>query len=128
VEPDRLNVLSYRIIEAGIEIHRALGPGLLESTYRKCMTYELGLRGLDVVSEKVVPVRYKDLALDAGYRVDLIVADTIVVELTAIEMVLPAHYQQVLTYVKHMNKPLGLLINFNVAVLANGVKRIKNGF
>jgi GxxExxY protein len=128
MEPERLNDLSYHIIEAGIEIHRALGPGLLESTYRKCMMYELGLRQLDVVSEKVVPVRYKDLALDAGYRVDLIVADTIIVELKAIETVLPVHYQQVLTYVKHMNKPLGLLINFNVAVLANGVRRIKNGF
>ena len=92
------------------------------------MIYELGLRGLDVASERVVPVRYKDLTLDAGYRVDLIVADAIVVELKAIETVLPVHYQQVLTYVKHLNKPLGLLINFNVAVLSHGVKRIKNGF
>jgi GxxExxY protein len=95
VEPEHLNDLSYRIIEAGIEIHRALG---------------------------------KDIVLDAGYRVDLIVADTIIVELKPIETVLPVHYQQVLTYLKHANKPLGLLINFNVAVLTSGVKRIKNGF
>jgi GxxExxY protein len=127
VQLDHLNALSYRIIEAGIDIHRVLGPGLLESTYRKCMIYELGLRKLDVVSEKIVPVSYKDLALDAGYRVDLIVADTIVVELKAIEVVLPVHYQQVLTYAKLLNKPLGLLLNFNVAVFASGVKRIKNG-
>jgi GxxExxY protein len=123
-----LNDLSYRIIEAGIEIHRALGPGLLESTYRKCMIYELRGRGLEIVAEKIIPVRYKDLVLDAGYRVDLIVADTIIVELKAIETVLSVHYQQVLTYLKHANKPLGLLINFNVAVLTSGVKRIKNGF
>jgi GxxExxY protein len=128
VEPEHLNDLSYRIIEAGIEIHRALGPGLLESTYRKCMIYELRGRGLDIVAEKIIPVRYKDIVLDAGYRVDLIVADTIIVELKAIETVLPVHYQQVLTYLKHANKPLGLLINFNVAVLTSGVKRIKNGF
>ena len=125
---DRLNDLSFRIIECAIEIHRALGPGLLESTYRKCMIYELAQRSFGVLSEKLVPVRYKDLVLDAGYRLDLIVEDTIVVELKAVEAVLPVHRQQVLTYLRHTDKPLGLLINFNVEVLAKGVTRIKNGY
>ena len=128
VELQPLNDLSYLIIECGIEIHRALGPGLLESTYRKCMLYELGQRKLVVVAEKVVPVRYKELVLDAGYRVDLIVEDTIVVELKAIETVMPVHRQQVLTYLRHADKPLGLLMNFNVEVLTKGVTRIKNGY
>ena len=128
MEVDRLNDLSFRIIECGIEIHRALGPGLLESTYRKCMIYELAQRSFSVLSEKLVPVRYKDLVLDAGYRLDLIVEDTIVVELKAVETVLPVHRQQVLTYLRHTDKPLGLLINFNVEVLVKGVTRIKNGY
>jgi len=128
MEVDRLNDLSFRIIECGIEIHRALGPGLLESTYRKCMIYELAQRSFGVLSEKLVPVRYKDLVLDAGYRLDLIVEDTIVVELKAVETVLPVHRQQVLTYLRHTDKSLGLLINFNVEVLVKGVTRIKNGY
>jgi len=123
-----LNELSYRIIAAAIEIHRSLGPGLLESTYRKCMIYELAERGFIVVAEKIIPVRYKDLTLDAGYRVDLIINDTIIIELKAIEHVLPVHRQQVLTYLRHLNKPLGLLINFNVDVLSKGIIRIKNGW
>jgi GxxExxY protein len=92
------------------------------------MTYELGLHKLNVVSEKIVPVRYKELVLDAGYRVDLIIQDTMVVELKAAEHVLPVHQQQLLTYLKHLDKPLGLLINFNVDVLIKGVTRIKNGY
>jgi GxxExxY protein len=128
MEVDRLNDLSFRIIECGIEIHRALGPGLLESTYRKCMIYELAQRSFGVLSEKLVPVRYKDLVLDAGYRLDLIVEDTIVVELKAVETVLPVHRQQVLTYLRHTDKPLGLLIDSNVEVLVKGVTRIKNGY
>ena len=128
MEYQQLNDLSYLIIECGIEIHRALGPGLLESTYRKCMVYELGLRKLGVVSERIVPVRYKELVIDAGYRLDLIVEDTVIVELKAIETVLPVHGQQVLTYLRHADKPLGLLMNFNVEGLTKGVSRIKNGY
>jgi GxxExxY protein len=123
-----LNSLSYRIIAAAIEIHRSIGPGLLESTYRKCMVYELASHRLHVIVEKVVPVNYKSLILDAGYRLDLLVEDTIIVELKAVEHVLPVHRQQLLTYLRHMQKPLGLLINFNVPVLKEGVIRIKNGF
>lgn len=92
------------------------------------MLFELGARGLSIVAEKIVPVRYKTLKLDAGYRVDLIVDDTIIVELKAIEHVLPVHRQQVLTYLRHLNKPLGLLMNFNVEVLSKGIIRIKNGW
>jgi GxxExxY protein len=128
MEPQQLNDLSHRIIGAGIEIHRALGPGLLESTYRTCMIYELRERCMDVVSEQLIPVRYKTLMLDGRYRIDLIVDDTIVVELKSVETVLPVHRAQVLTYLRHTNKPLGLLMNFNVAVLAYGVDRIKNGY
>jgi GxxExxY protein len=128
MEADQLNDLSYRIIGAGIEVHRALGPGLLESTYRACMVYELRERRMNVVSEQAIPVRYKRLILDGGYRVDLIVDDTIIVELKAVETVLPVHHAQVLSYLRHTKKPLGLLMNFNVAVLADGIDRIKNGY
>jgi GxxExxY protein len=92
------------------------------------MIYELAAYGLEVIGEKVVPVTYKSLVLDAGYRLDLLVEDTIIVELKAVEHVLPVHRQQLLTYLRHTQKPLGLLINFNVAVLKEGVVRIKNGF
>lgn len=128
MEPEQLNDLSYRIIGAGVEIHRTLGPGLLESTYRTCMIYELRERGMKVVSEQVIPVRYKNLILDGGYRLDLMVDDTVIVELKSVEAVLPVHHAQVLSYLRHTNKPLGLLMNFNVEVLAKGVDRIKNGF
>jgi GxxExxY protein len=128
MQADQLNDLSYRIIGAGIEVHRGVGPGLLESTYRTCMIYELRERGIRVVSEQPIPVRYKSLTLDANYRIDLLVEDTIIVELKSVEVVLPVHHAQVLSYLRHTKKPLGLLMNFNVAVLADGVDRIKNGY
>jgi GxxExxY protein len=128
MESEKLNDLSFRIIGAGIEVHRALGPGLLESTYRTCMIYELRERRMSVVSEQAIPIRYKSLILDGRYRMDLIVDDTVIVELKSVENVLPVHHAQVLSYLRHMNKPLGLLINFNVAVLTHGVDRIKNGY
>lgn len=126
--PEQLNDLSYRIIGAGVEIHRALGPGLLESTYRTCMIYELRQRGMKVVSEQVIPVRYKNLILDGGYRIDLMVDDIVIVELKSVETVLPVHHAQLLSYLRHTSKPLGLLINFNVDILTNGVIRKVNGF
>ena len=122
-----LDRISFLIIQAAIEIHtaieihKALGPGLLESTYRTCMIHELKLRNLKVVSEVVVPVRYKDLVLDGGYRFDLLaVEDAVIVELKAMDSVLPVHRAQVLTYLRHTDKELGLLINFNVERLAHG--------
>ena len=127
METDQLNNLSYRIIGAGIEVHRELRPGLLESTYRACLIYELRERRMNVVTEQVIPIRYKKLILDGGYRVDLVVDDTVIVELKSVETVLPVHKAQVLSYLRHTNRPLGLLMNFNVAVLTDGVDRIKNG-
>ena len=128
VELEQLNDLSYRIIGAGVEVHRALGPGLLESTYRTCMVYELRERRMSVVTEQRIPVRYKKLILDGSYRVDLVVDDTVIVELKSVEMILPVHKAQVLSYLRHTNKPLGLLMNFNVPVLTEGVDRVKNGY
>jgi GxxExxY protein len=128
MEPNRLNSISFLIIEAAIEIHRVVGPGLLESTYRTCMLYELRERGLSVRSEQIVPVRYKNLVLGGGYRLDLIVEDAVIVELKSVEVVLPVHYAQLLSYLRHTDRSLGLLINFNVHVLTKGVKRIRNGF
>jgi len=122
------NRTSSSIIEAAIEVHRTLGPGLLESTYRACLVYELRLHGLAVVSELLVPVRYKELVLDSAYRLDLLVEDAVVVELKAIETVLPVHRAQLLTHLRHTDKQLGLLINFKVERLVLGVDRIVNNF
>lgn len=125
---EQLNDLSHRIIGGGIEVHRGIGPGLLESSYRKCMLFELRQRGMTVVSELPIPIRYKRLTLDGNCRIDLLVDDTIIVELKSVETVLPVHRAQVLSYLRHMKKPLGLLMNFNVAVFTDGVERIKNGY
>lgn len=119
---------SYLIIQAAIEIHKVLGPGLLESAYRTCMMYELQARNLNVQSELIVPVRYKHLVLDGGYRLDLLVEDAIIVELKAVENVLPVHQAQVRSYLRLTDKRLGLLINFNVGTLVTGVDRIVNKF
>jgi len=128
MELERLNAISLLIIQAAIEIHRTLGPGLLESIYRMCLIYELRERGLAVLSEKVVPIRYKSLVFDGNYRLDLLVENEIVVEIKAVEITLPVHHAQLLSYLRLTNKQLGLLINFNVPVLVDGVKRIMNGF
>jgi GxxExxY protein len=123
-----LNDISYLIIQAGIEVHRALGPGLLESVYRACLMYELRQRQLAFVAEHLVPLCYKGVILDSAYRLDLLVEDQIVVEVKAIEVVLPVHEAQLLSYLRLMDKPLGLLINFNVPLLTDGVTRRMNGF
>ena len=128
MEDDQLNDLSFRIIGAGVEVHRAIGPGLLESTYRTCMVYELRERRMNVLAEQLIPIRYKSLALDRSYRIDLIVEDTIIVELKSVETVLPVHRAQVLSYLRHTQRPLGLLMNFNVAVLTSGIERMRNGY
>ena len=107
-----LDRLSYRIIQAAIEIHRALGPGLLESAYLTCMKYELRAREIGFISEFVVPVRYKGLVLDGGYRLDLLVEDAVVIELKAREVVLPIHRAQLLSYLRLLDKSLGLLCAF----------------
>jgi GxxExxY protein len=122
------NEITEIIIGAAIEVHRLLGPGLLESTYERCTIHEIKLRSnLDVVHEKRLPVRYKNLELDDAYRLDLLVANRIIVEIKAVEKVLPVHEAQLLTYLRLTNLSIGLLINFNVPILKNGIKRIVNG-
>ena len=125
---DALNDLTFLVIQSAIEIHKTLGPGLLEGAYRTCMIYELGERALSVSAEQVLPVRYKGLVLDGGYRLDLLVQDEIIVELKSVETVLPVHYAQVLSYLRLTGKTLGLLINFNVPRLVDGVTRVANNF
>lgn len=115
--------LTRKIIGASIEVHKALGPGLLESAYEECLFYELTQHGLKVERQKPVPVVYKEIKLDYGYRIDLLVEDTVIVELKSIDTFAPVHEAQILTYMKFANKKIGLLINFNVTVLKNGLKR-----
>jgi GxxExxY protein len=111
------------IIGAAIEVHRHLGPGLLESAYEQCLCRELHLRGLPFKCQVDLPVSYKGLKLDCGYKIDLIVCEEVVVELKAVERILPVHEAQLLTYLKLSAKPVGLLINFNVALLTQGIIR-----
>jgi GxxExxY protein len=111
------------IIGAAIEVHRALGPGLLESAYEQCLCHELNLRGMSFRRQLELPVTYKGVKLDCGYRIDLLVSDEVVVEVKSVESLLPVHEAQLLTYLRLMNKNVGLLINFNVPVLARGILR-----
>jgi GxxExxY protein len=109
--------LTEAIIGAAIEVHRHLGPGLLESTYEQCLCYELGKRGLSVICQAALPVKYKDVFLECGYRIDIIVNDAVVLELKSVEKLLPIHEAQLMTYLRLSGKRVGLLINFNVTVL-----------
>lgn len=122
----RENALSQSIIGAAIEVHRHLGPGLLESIYEHCMLKELGLRGISVQHQRPLPVSYKGEVLDCEYRLDLLVDDAVVVELKTVKRLEPIHDAQLLSYLKLSGYRLGLLINFNVPVLKHGVKRIVN--
>lgn len=111
------------IIGAAIEVHRQLGPGLLESAYEQCLCHELHLRGLLFRCQVDLPVSYKGLQLDCGYKIDLIVADEVIVELKSVERILPVHEAQLLTYLKLSGKTVGLLINFNTSLLTQGIVR-----
>lgn len=113
--------LSYEIIGAAIEVHKHLGPGLLEAVYHKCLTHELELRGMAVQSQVLVPVQYKGLELTTDYRLDILVNNLIIVELKAVETLLPVHQAQLLTYMKLLQKPKGLLINFNVESISKHI-------
>lgn len=115
--------LTESIIGAAIDVHRELGPGLLESAYEECLCHELHLRGLRFQRQVELPVTYKGLKLDCGYKLDIVVEEQIVLELKSIEQILPIHQAQLLTYLRLSGKRLGLLINFNVAVLKNGIVR-----
>lgn len=118
-----LNRLTEKIIGAAIEVHRHLGPGLLESAYETCLVYELERLGLRVERQKPLPLIYKEIHLDQGYRLDLLVENKIIVELKVVEKLTPVHEAQILSYLKFSGCPLGLLINFNVKLLKNGVRR-----
>lgn len=121
------NEITDAIIGAAIEVHRNLGPGLLESTYEICLTYELKQRSnLDVVNQRRLPVRYKTLELEDAYRIDLLVANQVIVEIKSVETILPVHKAQLLTYLRLTGLHTGLLINFNVAALKDGITRIAN--
>ena len=118
-----INDLTYQIIGAAMEVHRELGPGLLESAYEECLCKELELRGLPFVRQRPLPVTYKGVHLDAGYRVDILVDERVALELKAVETLLPIHETQLLTYLKLGGWQVGLLINFNVEVLKDGIRR-----
>lgn len=120
------NDISGRIIRCAIEVHKALGPGLLESAYRQCLYYELRNEGFFVEMEKPMPITYKEIKLDHGYRMDLLVENKVVVEIKTIEDFTDVHTAQVLTYLRLGNYKLGLLINFHSSLLKNGIKRIIN--
>jgi len=118
-----LNEITGEIIGCCIEIHRELGPGLLESAYEECLAYELLNAGLSFERQKSIPIHYKKIAIEYGYRMDFVVEDQVVVELKSIEIISPVHTAQILTYMKLAEKEAGLLINFNVLLLKNGIKR-----
>lgn len=121
------NPCTHDILGAAIEVHRRLGPGLLESAYEMCLCRELHLRGVNFQDQLALPVHYRGLKLDCGYRLDILVEGSVIVEVKAVGKVLPVHRAQVLTYLKLTGLRLGLLINFNVDVLRHGVSRMING-
>ncbi len=126
IAASEINGLSDKIIGAAIEVHKAMGAGLFESVYEECLCYEFNLRNISFEQQKVIPIIYKGKTFDHGFRADLLVEDTIIVELKSVSSVLPVHEAQLLNYLKLSNLKLGLLINFNVPILKNGIKRIVN--
>lgn len=125
---DYLNQLSNEVIGAAIEVHRDLGPGLLESSYEASLQHELALRGISSVRQLLLPIRYKDMEIPDAYRIDLLVDDSLVVELKTVQTLLPIHSAQVLTYLRMSGKHLGLLINFHTTRLADEIKRLVHNF
>ena len=120
---EELNCLTEKIIGCAIEVHRTLGPGLLESTYEKCLSYELSKLKINHKIQLELPVTYKGVEVECGYRLDMLVEEKVIIELKAVEKALPIHEAQLLTYLKLSDKRVGLLINFNVRLLKNGIKR-----
>lgn len=121
-----LNGLTKRIIGAAIEVHRVLGPGLLESAYEECLARELLLQGLSFKRQQPLPVTFKDLHLDCTYRLDFVVEERVILELKAVEKILPVHEAQLLTYLRLSGLKLGLILNFNASVLKHGIRRMIN--
>lgn len=123
---ETINKITETIIGSAIDVHKSLGPGLLESAYEACLAFELADRGLSVERQKALPVVYRDVKLDCGYRLDLLVEEKVIVELKAIDRLLPIHSAQLLSYLKLSGCKVGLLINFNVKILKSGLRRIIN--
>ncbi|WP_319525291.1 GxxExxY protein [uncultured Desulfosarcina sp.] len=123
-----LNELSGKIIGAAIEVHQSLGPGLLESAYEECLCHELNLNGLSFKRQQHLPVSYKSVKLDCGYRLDIVVEESIILELKAVDRIEPIYKAQLLTYLKLANIKLGLLLNFNVPVMKDGIVRVVNRY
>jgi GxxExxY protein len=122
-----VNPLSNEIIGAALEVHRALGPGLLESAYEMCLAHELAARGLRFERQRAIPLVYKGEPIEVGFRADFVIEDTILLELKAVDRLQPIHIAQVLTYLKLMDLHLGLLINFNTKILQSGIRRVVLG-
>lgn len=126
-ERERLNHITEAIIGAAIEVHRALGPGLLESAYEACLAYEVNRRGLAVEQQKPLPLVYEGVKLECGYRIDLLVEESAIVEVKSLDRLAPIHEAQILSYLKLSGCKVGLLINFNVTLLKDGIRRFVNG-
>jgi GxxExxY protein len=125
---EKLNSLSGSVVDAAFAVHRELGPGLLESTYKACLAYEMKKRGMQIAIEVPVPVLYDgQLMVEVGYRMDILIEGCLIVEVKSQEGLLPVHKAQLLTYLRHANKRLGLLINFSSPLLKNGIVRLANG-
>jgi len=118
-----VNAITGQIVTSAIEVHRALGPGLLESVYERCLAYELIQKGLRVETQKDVPIRYKDVQLECGFRMDMLVEGAVVEEIKAVEKVIPVHQAQIMTYLRLAGIQTGLLINFNEVLLKQGIQR-----
>jgi GxxExxY protein len=119
----KFDELSNKVIGCALEVHKALGPGLMKSVYEKCLSFELTNSGLRNETQKALPVNYKDIQIDCGYRIDILVEDKLIVELKSVDKVLPIHQSQILTYMKLAGVSTGLLLNFNVTKLRDGIKR-----
>jgi len=123
-----INNLTSSVIESAIKVHKILGPGLLESSYKECLAYELNKKGLQVEKEKPVPLIFEEVKLECGYRLDLLINNELILELKSVDAVADIHIAQTLTYMKLMNKKYGLLINFNVTLLKDGIRRLINKY
>ncbi len=123
---DRINALTGAAIQAAIEVHRTLGPGLLESAYLECLAFELRTAGRAIEVQKPLPLIYKEVKLHCGYRVDIVLERTVIVEVKCVDQIAPVHYAQILTYLKLTGCPAGLLLNFHVPVLKHGIRRVLN--
>lgn len=123
----QLNEVSGEIVDAAIAVHQELGPGLLESVYEVVLAHELKNRSLEIDRQVIVPIDYKGIRFEEGYRLDLLVNDAVIVEIKSVEEITKVHQKQLLTYLRMMDKPLGLLLNFNVNLMKEGISRIANG-